>query len=122
MEVKKGFNSNMVRLKELASNSGFGERNMFQFQYGTIKRSINLPKTWVFPCFNSNMVRLKVIVERLIKLIKMFQFQYGTIKRSHRVASCYQHLCFNSNMVRLKVQRRSIKSAKKKVSIPIWYD
>ena len=54
---------------------------VFQFHYGTIKSTLlgfDKPTT---PDFNSTMVRLKVIMQRIIKVRKIFQFHYGTIKR-----------------------------------------
>ena len=54
--------------------------------------------------FNSNMVRLKAGVSKLVLVYpSLFQFQYGSIKRLVRIVlDITMDRCFNSNMVRLK--------------------
>ena len=53
--------------------------------------------------FNSNMVRLKVLIKVFATLPTVFQFQYGSIKRED-VRDIEEFVGdFNSNMVRLKV-------------------
>ena len=54
------FNSSMVRLKETMINERGWCNKVFQFQYGAIKRQINLPSIQLQLHFNSSMVRLKV--------------------------------------------------------------
>ena len=76
-------------------------QNLFQFQYGTIKR------TYCFDFSNS---------------FVLFQFQYGTIKRTANQSTQTIWLRFNSNMVRLKAFAESPKLIQINVSIPIWYD
>ena len=59
--VKRSFNSTMVRLKGKvwgAVDAGLFE---FQFHNGSIKRQLSREKQELFMCFNSTMVRLKVV-------------------------------------------------------------
>ena len=70
----------MVRLKDL-SHQVVGSTEMFQFQYGTIKRHYHYVLNGFKSSFNSNMVRLKVLSQ---------------VRTTHGGRS------FNSNMVRLK--------------------
>ena len=95
----------------------------FQFHYGTIKSPLFVAEMMGFPCFNSTMVRLKVIicfsssfvlisfnstmvrlkamfVKRKMAAPTLFQFHYGTIKS-----------------VATTTPPRS-----SRVSIPLWYD
>ena len=61
----------------------------------------------VFISFNSNMVRLKVLLGLFYyTLLLVFQFQYGTIKSfsNQKRSLCIRR--FNSNMVRLKDSQR----------------
>ena len=60
-ENLRDFNSNMVRLKGYVNYFITLTFNLFQFQYGSIKRNSNC--------------HIKNVVNR-------FQFQYGSIKRS----------------------------------------
>ena len=54
---------------------------LFQFQYGSIKRIIDLSRLAIYlACFNSNMVRLKATVTTRLGIPVRFQFQYGSIK------------------------------------------
>ena len=54
---------------------------MFQFQYGAIKSYQDKSKHISKFCFNSNMVRLKGVTPKTLRLWeKEFQFQYGAIK------------------------------------------
>ncbi len=76
-----GFNSSMVRLKEV-DPAGRWTSSLFQFQYGAIKglRSIQ-PEGGLQACFNSSMVRLKVdSTFQDLQVPDEFQFQYGAIK------------------------------------------
>ena len=98
----------MVRLKDIHRQRRIGEQHTFQFQYGSIKRQAGrmrqaISSTFQFqygsiksslaalnavliPCFNSNMVRLKVLPRYLVKFTSFkFQFQYGSIKRSYKI-------------------------------------
>ena len=96
------FNSTMVRLKAACDVLDVA-REVFQFHYGTIKRSSanassNNVAEFQFHYgtikslggiyftsnvldFNSTMVRLKVIILNYLCLRNKFQFHYGTIKR-----------------------------------------
>ncbi len=74
------FNSNMVRLK-VDRTSSLIISIMFQFQYGSIKRSSkSIP----------------------VDFAHLFQFQYGSIKRYLQYLLRLRLSRFNSNMVRLK--------------------
>ena len=75
------FNSNMVRLKVLKVVKDVDDKEVFQFQYGAIKRPDKVNLIIVNQCFNSNMVRLKEV-----RIYCIFVYQ----------------ISFNSNMVRLK--------------------
>ena len=58
---------------------------LFQFHYGTIKRVRNITEKVCFFYFNSTMVRLKVSSScALYTWIPEFQFHYGTIKSPNR--------------------------------------
>ena len=52
----------------------------FQFQYGTIKSTSLSQSNSISSSFNSSMVRLKVPPALVIRFRQHFQFQYGTIK------------------------------------------
>ncbi len=95
-----GFNSNMVRLR-VGGIGGFSSVFVFQFQYGAIKRWKPVRHPKVTPCFNSNMVRLRVLFGRSF--------------------NCCQ-LGFNSNMVRLRDRAPVFTPFVSAVSIPIWCD
>ncbi len=75
---------------------------MFQFQYGTIKRSrTNMQGEYSNEFqFQYGTIKRKTGLGLLV-VVKVFQFQYGTIKRIERI---------------FKKERRL------KVSIPIWYN
>ena len=76
---------------------------MFQFQFGAIKRILPVLFGCTFPCFNSNLVRLKVDdFEEAIKGLSKFQFQFGAIKSKMHPARQFHISRFNSNLVRLK--------------------
>ena len=72
----------MVRLKEegnLIAQNG----RLFQFHYGTIKRTVKTGRTADRVHFNSTMVRLKVNGKPIcLTCPYQFQFHYGTIKSS----------------------------------------
>ena len=75
------------------------------------------------PCFNSNMVRLKVVWKgNYDRIFTLFQFQYGSIKRISQKSVRQAFWSFNSNMVRLKANRREKAHNPLYVSIPIWFD
>ncbi len=74
------FNSNMVRLKDIFFTLNV-YTDMFQFQYGTIKRRLKKSCPKLLTGFNSNIVRLKE---------SLWFVSYLWVS------------CFNSNMVRLK--------------------
>ncbi len=81
-----GFNSSMVRLKEVDSPAT-RLHVKFQFQYGAIKGRE---------------------VTTCLALLNSFQFQYGAIKgRKYVREGCNKEICFNSSMVRLKDYVRS---------------
>ena len=70
----------MVRLKA-AGQSPLIHPYMFQFHYGTIKRTATNAVAKIVASFNSTMVRLKglaILPGR--SLVYKFQFHYGTIK------------------------------------------
>ena len=56
------------------------KKNMFQFHYGTIKRKDTNAVPLLAYCFNSTMVRLKVVHLCDLPICSVFQFHYGTIK------------------------------------------
>ena len=120
--------------------------NMFQFQYGSIKRSLTASPFFSVSLFQFQYGSIKrpeddaVFIEELL-----FQFQYGSIKRTKKLFNKIDAKSFNSNMVRLKeasivvyfrllhkfqFQYGSIKSLLNviiififlHVSIPIWFD
>jgi len=103
------FNSNMVRLKEknIAATTNISE---FQFQYGAIKSQMTQRRKFSLMSFNSNMVRLKDNKNNTQFFNDMFQFQYGAIKRFAELITCVNLLSFNSNMVRLKAVERQYKT------------
>ena len=80
--LSMNFNSNMVRLKGNIMEIIAASHSKFQFQYGSIKREVEVPEITDYLNFNSNMVRLKV------RFFTPF---------------CSNRSYFNSNMVRLKV-------------------
>ena len=55
-----GFNSKVVRLKELARVVSGAAAPLFQFQSGAVKRIKRVLKAAAFSGFNSKVVRLKV--------------------------------------------------------------
>ncbi len=77
-----GFNSNMVRLKDIKKEGYDPSFWEFQFQYGAIKSQEN---------------------EKIVETLMQFQFQYGAIKSCRHTYLRCELICFNSNMVRLKV-------------------
>ena len=93
------FQYGTIKRSKLAANSS--DLSLFQFQYGTIKRDNTNPEN---------------------RMITLFQFQYGTIKRASLVRKKATILCFNSNMVRLKALYDLTNKEPIDVSIPIWYD
>ena len=82
-----GFNSKLVRLKDAPVRAAIGYSTpKFQFQTGAIKRQSDRKHSHKrLHCFNSKLVRLKVLVEPVI-----------ANKSARR---------FNSKLVRLKVWR-----------------
>ena len=98
--------------------------NMFQFHVGTIK-SWHLGSGPQQPqrSFNSTLVRLKAVLATDAKEVnKLFQFHVGTIKRYWNVSIKESKACFNSTLVRLKVLFFCLRSKRRYVSIPRWYD
>ena len=116
----------MVRLKAVWKRACWFCAGLFQFQYGSIKRTAVVAIIAALYSFNSNMVRLKVLlIFRFVAPMGMFQFQYGSIKRGFLFFALpfnevfqFQYgsikssvidiintsmPSFNSNMVRLKV-------------------
>ena len=73
-------------------------------------------------CFNSNVVRLKVISAIVVVECKSFQFQCGAIKSSQLYRNLPSVNCFNSNVVRLKAEKILDKDDLAQVSIPMWCD
>ena len=54
---------------------------MFQFHSGSIKRMVMVTIVFGFPCFNSIVVRLKVLCAAIVREgVKQFQFHSGSIK------------------------------------------
>ena len=75
------FNSNLVRLKEIAAGAHESPRTEFQFQLGAIKGPLPYSTPTLSLHFNSNLVRLKVAGEQGLRhLHGLFQFQLGAIK------------------------------------------
>ncbi len=89
---EQSFNSNMVRLKAVCQARNRNRRNVFQFQYGSIKRNPDFTAHLSHVGFNSNMVRLKVCVVETTR---------------HMLFS------FNSNMVRLKESENAVRQSGK---------
>ena len=90
----------MVRLKA-STASGTVTAGVFQFHYGTIKRSLrSLQANRLLFYFNSTMVRLKEAHVQKGHAFQEFQFHYGTIK-SQSSGADYLH---------------------NNISIPLWYD
>ena len=82
VDVKEtGFNSKLVRLKELKNQQRSTAGKWFQFQIGAIKRELELP--WS-PHLN------------------LFQFQIGAIKSRLLSLKVNRGMRFNSKLVRLK--------------------
>ena len=78
------------------------ECHLFQFHYGTIKRTERQQKPIACANFNSTMVRLKETMNDLHKPQLEFQFHYGTIKSTYNNLLEFYQTNFNSTMVRLK--------------------
>ena len=99
-----------------------------------LRVSCEFPMFYIEEDFNSNMVRLRVIVFQLPFVQKLifqfqygaiksysrawfgviairFQFQYGAIKSFRHVFHLHHHLHFNSNMVRLRVHKYCTKTS-----------
>ena len=122
------------------------DSNLFQFQYGTIERSIRQHRY-------DRAIDISIPVwydwkgiENVLdnKFLKEFQFQYGTIERGGRFLVTTLVNYFNSSMVRLKdgnlqidgnayatfqFQYGTIESHNPSmnksiylISIPVWYD
>ena len=91
----------MVRLKVYAKYPLILRIDLFQFHYGTIKRSQQDYYGTDFVYFNSTMVRLKESSGAQSHEGKLFQFHYGTIKSVG--------------------QEPAIELAND-ISIPLWYD
>ena len=76
--------------------------DLFQFQYGTIKR-----------CYKDDVSGSQ----------KMFQFQYGTIKSMMIRLTNQRYLKFQFQYGTIKRQEeKGLKKVSRLVSIPIWYD
>ena len=92
----------MVQLKEHGKQLKSIGKEIFQFQYGTIKRLLMLTlEKEMLKNFNSNMVQLKEQGLQWFLLCVVFQFQYGTIKSANKFFNYY---------------------AVNNISIPIWYN
>ena len=135
----------MVRLKGLPP-CFFLPMFIFQFQYGTIKRSKAHLKWNSLSSFQFQYGTIKSWLWDTEKLVtKVFQFQYGTIKSILGGIGCQMRFDFNSSMVRLKAsatnvihscwplfqfQYGTIKRLTPllfllsflAISIPVWYD
>ncbi len=61
MNVFSGFNSIMVRLRDYYTGFKGKFTTLFQFHYGAIKRAWAAAAAWATVCFNSIMVRLRVV-------------------------------------------------------------
>ena len=90
----------MVRLEEESRKSGTAS-DLFQFQYGTIRRPIYYLIHHFNFDFNSSMVRLEADTTELLVT---------------------QHLHFNSSMVRLEANENEDNFNWIYISIPVWYD
>ncbi len=79
---------------------------MFQFHTGSIKREGGYSPFSDEVCFNSILVRLKVLVDHTQEIeIPMFQFHTGSIKRALKVPEIMiEGVSFNSILVRLKAE------------------
>ncbi len=116
------FNSNMVQLKEKHAR-GASCFNVFQFQYGTIKRNYTMDASSCLPNFNSNMVQLKAGLEYVSPPQAKFQFQYGTIKRN--IKSELRKYVWKFQFQYGTIKRKVVLLCgvnNSPISIPIWYN
>ena len=112
----------MVRLKDYCQHRN-PTHPLFQFHYGTIKRTETTGRISLTPYFNSTMVRLKVLLPSILHKSKQFQFHYGTIKRIATPCEMATSANFNSTMVRLKdFHGQPLTKHHILISIPLWYD
>jgi len=134
----------MVRLKASTGIPIIDMSIKFQFHNGSIKGIQNICLCSFICCFNSTMVRLKVVKAReiinqynsfnstMVRLkannasftypFVLFQFHNGSIKGSHAEVSFPPLNGFNSTMVRLKELAKLWKWIISTVSIPQWFD
>ncbi len=71
----------MVRLKVKEAKDSFKAMGMFQFQYGTIKRSLSTLAAFIPVKFQFQYGTIKSKIALVSEGENgMFQFQYGTIK------------------------------------------
>ena len=101
-ELRKNFNSNMVRLKAPKSHKKSYIVAQFQFQYGSIKRTLQAGTAVTGTVFQFQYGSIKST--NAIKsgnVVEIFQFQYGSIKR-----------------IKSKVKTAIVSN----ISIPIWFD
>ena len=98
----------MVRLKACRDFRQWLEDVGFQFHYGTIKRFELPTRNIEFECFNSTMVRLKVMMTLRKQTLQKFQFHYGTIKSNDAFDVASRYMSFNSTMVRLKALHKEL--------------
>ena len=119
--ISSNFNSTMVRLK--VPNTELILHNLlFQFHYGTIKRS-PLCCSGLLPLnFNSTMVRLKAAPKGCWLNLLIFQFHYGTIKSAIYQANKISKDLFQFHYGTIKRQGRCHCNFHTCISIPLWYD
>ena len=143
------FNSKLVRLKAgvVASGDGFGFS--FQFQTGAIKsreagedlivrlrpfqfQTGAIKRLWIITgygetryCFNSKLVRLKVIIDPpVMPAVNSFNSKLVRLKGPYPDEQAYVDVCrFNSKLVRLKASLGyDPNEVETYVSIPNWCD
>jgi len=98
-------------------------RQIFQFQYGSIKSTGKDGEQVDVIIFQFQYGSIKsLFLKCLSKELPKFQFQYGSIKSDFSLGIPSPFSYFNSNMVRLKVSYVAIVKSAEGISIPIWFD
>ena len=72
--------------------------------------------------FNSNMVRLKVILILFQYFGVVFQFQYGAIKRLAEFVINIEAQLFQFQYGAIKRESLEVRRRRRMISIPIWCD